>query len=41
MNSTYKKGGDNQIYPADPYTVLHVLQKGSNRHYSSMTDCNQ
>lgn len=39
MNS--KTGSDNQIYPADPHTVLHVLQKGSNRHYSSMPDCNQ
>jgi hypothetical protein len=38
MNSTYK-GSDNQIYPADPYTVLQ--KERSNRHCSSMTDCNQ
>ena len=38
MNGTYK-GTDNQIYPADPYTVLQ--KERSNRHCNSMTDCNQ
>ncbi len=38
MNGTYK-GTDNQIYPADPYTVLQ--KERSNRRRSNMTDCNQ